>query len=123
MMDGLEQNLDKMDSVLDLKADRRLGKNYRTLRCTNDSTVLLLKFIENYNSVFENTIRLATFKTLVDRGISDARAAQIARNVTVNFSKGGQNKTFLNSWYLFYNASIQGSFALLTGGGTKQEGS
>ena len=61
----------------------------------------------------ENTIRLATFKTLVDRGFSDARAAQAARNVTVNFSKGGQNKTFLNSWYLFYNASIQGSFALL----------
>jgi len=112
MMDGLEQNLDKMDSVLDLKADRTTWKKLKNIGTQIiDSPVA--RAVENYNSVFENTIRLATFKTLVDRGISDARAAQIARNVTVNFSKGGENKTFLNSWFLFYNASIQGSFALL----------
>ena len=112
MMDGLEQSLDKMDSILDLKADKTTWKKLQNI---GDALIdsKFLKFIENSNSVIENTIRLATFKTLVDRGFSDARAAQAARNVTVNFSKGGQNKTFLNSWYLFYNASIQGSFALL----------
>ena len=112
MMDGLEQSLDKMDSILDLKADKTTWKKLKNI---GDKVIEspFLKFIENSNSVIENTIRLATFKTLVDRGFSDARAAQAARNVTVNFSKGGQNKTFLNSWYLFYNASIQGSFALL----------
>ena len=112
MMDGLEQSLDKMDSILDLKADKTTWKKLKNI---GDAVIdsKFLKFIENSNSVVENTIRLATFKTLVDRGFSDARAAQAARNVTVNFSKGGQNKTFLNSWYLFYNASIQGSFALL----------
>ena len=118
MMDGLEQSLDKMDSILDLKADKTTWKKLKNI---GDALIdsKFLKFIENSNSVFENTIRLATFKTLVDRGFSDARAAQAARNVTVNFSKGGQNKTFLNSWYLFYNASIQGSFALSTSGGKK----
>ena len=112
MMDGLEQSLDKMDSILDLKANKTTWKKLKNI---GDAVIdsKFLKFIENSNSVVENTIRLATFKTLVDRGFSDARAAQAARNVTVNFSKGGQNKTFLNSWYLFYNASIQGSFALL----------
>ena len=112
MMDGLEQSLDKMDSILDLKADKTTWKKLKNI---GDKVIEspFLKFIENSNSVIENTIRLATFKTLVDRGFSDARAAQAARNVTVNFSKGGQNKIFLNSWYLFYNASIQGSFALL----------
>jgi surface polysaccharide O-acyltransferase-like enzyme len=31
----------------------------------------------------------------------------------VNFAKGGENKTLMNSWYLFYNASLQGSMALI----------
>ena len=72
----------------------------------------ILQTLENYNTVVENGVRVATFKALIDRGFSKERAAQAARNVTVNFAKGGEYKTFMNSWYLFYNASIQGSFAL-----------
>jgi hypothetical protein len=33
--------------------------------------------------------------------------------VTVNFAKGGEYKNFMNAFYLFYNASLQGSFAML----------
>ena len=73
----------------------------------------LLSFIEDYNTVVENGIRVATYKTLLDRGFTRERAAQAARNVTVNFAKGGEYKSFLNAFYLFYNASLQGSFALL----------
>jgi len=73
----------------------------------------LLSFIEDYNTVVENGIRVATYKTLLDRGFTRERAAQAARNVTVNFAKGGEYKSFMNAFYLFYNASLQGSFALL----------
>jgi len=73
----------------------------------------LLRFLEDYNTVVENGIRVATYKALLDKGFTRERAAQAARNVTVNFAKGGEYKTFMNSMYLFYNASLQGTFALL----------
>jgi len=73
----------------------------------------LLSFVEDYNTVVENGIRVATYKALLDRGFTKERAAQAARNVTVNFAKGGEYKNFMNAFYLFYNASLQGSFALL----------
>jgi hypothetical protein len=72
----------------------------------------MLKFIEDYNSVAENGIRLSTFQALRDMGVSDAKAAQVAKNLTVNFNKGGENRVFMNAMYLFYNASIQGSMAM-----------
>jgi len=73
----------------------------------------LLGFIENYNTVVENGIRVATYKALLDRGFTKQRAAQAARNVTVNFAKGGDYRQFMNAWSLFYNASLQGTFAML----------
>ena len=73
----------------------------------------LLNTMENYNTVVENGVRVATYKALLDRGFTKERAAQAARNVTVNFAKGGEYKTFMNSMFLFYNAALQGSFAML----------
>ena len=73
----------------------------------------MLKFLEDYNTVAENAIRVATFKALAPR-IGEQRAAFAARNVTVDFAKGGEYKTLMNSMYLFYNASLQGSFAMLS---------
>ena len=69
--------------------------------------------IENTNVVAENAMRVATYKTLRQKGFTPARAAQAARNVTVNFAKTGEVGRFINSFYLFYNASIQGTFAAL----------
>ena len=73
----------------------------------------LLEFMDNSNLVVENAIRVSTYDALVKRNVSKERAAQAARSVTVDFGKGGDNKAFLNSLYLFYNASLQGSFFLL----------
>jgi len=73
----------------------------------------LLDLIENYNDIAENGVRVATYKALLDRGMTKERAAQAARGITVNFSKSGDYRNFMNAFYLFYNASLQGSFALL----------
>lgn len=73
----------------------------------------LLNLVEDYNTVAENGIRVATYKALLDRGMTKERAAQAARGITVNFAKGGDMRNFMNAFYLFYNASLQGSFALL----------
>lgn len=72
----------------------------------------MLKIIEDYNTVADNAIRLSTFQTLRDLGVSDAKAAQVAKNLTTNFNKAGQNRVLMNSLYLFYNASIQGTMAM-----------
>ena len=71
------------------------------------------RWLDTWNTAVENGVRVATYKALLDRGYTKDRAAQAARNVTVNFAKGGEEKMLMNSLYLFYNASIQGSFALM----------
>ena len=74
----------------------------------------LVSLVENMNTAAENGIRVATYQTLLDTGkYSPRQAALAARNITVNFAKGGDIKPIFNSLYLFYNASLQGSFALL----------
>jgi hypothetical protein len=72
----------------------------------------VIKFLEDYNTIVENGIRTSLFKNLVDRGINEQQAAYIAKNVTVNFTKGGENRVFMNAMYLFYNASLQGTMAM-----------
>ena len=57
-------------------------------------------------------MRVATFRALRNRGMTIERAAEASRDITVNFAKGGEDKAFMNAWFLFYNASLQGSMAL-----------
>lgn len=73
------------------------------------------KFIDDYNKVAENAFRLGAYNAARDAGVSVERAAFLAKNLTVNFNKGGENKAVMNSLYLFYNASISGTFVLLNG--------
>jgi hypothetical protein len=70
------------------------------------------QFIEDYNSMVENGVRLSTFHNLRKMGVSPEKAAQVAKNLTTNFSRGGEKKVLMNSLYLFYNASIQGSMGI-----------
>ena len=61
----------------------------------------------------ENAVRVSTFEALLNTGrYTEQQAALAAREITVNFARGGEYKTFLNSLYLFFNASLQGTFAL-----------
>lgn len=77
--------------------------------------------VEGMNATVENGIRVATYKALRDRFIQEGsdtrraseRAAFMAKNLTVNFNMGGDAKPFMNAMYLFFNASIQGSMALI----------
>jgi len=72
-----------------------------------------LDLIESLNNGVENAVRLATYRTARELGMSKQRSASLARNVTVNFTRKGEWGPYLNAWYLFYNASIQGSATIL----------
>lgn len=63
-------------------------------------------------SVVEQSLRLATFKTLRDAGVSAERAASAAKNITVNFETKGTWSGLVDSIYLFANAGIQGSYRM-----------
>ncbi len=83
----------------------------------------VMDFVEDSNSAVENAVRLATFKAarneLMDSGVNRqeavATAASLAKNLTVNFNRKGMSGDLLNSIYLFYNASVQGTLNFARG--------
>ena len=75
----------------------------------------VVDFLDDCNRVAENGVRLAAYVNARRAGVSKPQAAFLAKNLTVNFNKGGEWKSVANSLYLFYNASLQGSMVLLNG--------
>jgi hypothetical protein len=70
------------------------------------------EYINHANEAIESGVRLATYEALVSKGVSKEKAAQAAKNITVNFNKKGEWGTLANSLYLFFNATVQGSFRI-----------
>ncbi len=67
------------------------------------------QFVEDLNGAVENAVRLSAYVNARKAGISQAKAASLAKNMTVNFNRRGEVGTTLNAFYMFANASIQGS--------------
>lgn len=68
-----------------------------------------LNLLEGVNDAVENSIRLAAYIEAREAGVTREKAAQLAKNITVNFNKSGELGPVLNSLFLFFNASVQGS--------------
>ena len=68
--------------------------------------------VENVNDAFENSIRLAAYIEARKAGTSREKAAELAKNITVNFNRSGELGPVANSWYMFFNASVQGTVRL-----------
>ena len=98
---------DQVDQINDILNDFGKGGSLAQLRKSGGK---VFQFLEDYNTVVENAVRLTTYDALIKRGFSSQRAAQAARSVTVDFTKTGDMGQFMNSLYLFYNAALQGSF-------------
>ena len=83
----------------------------------------VLDFVEDTNSAVENAVRLATFKAGrdafleagIDRKEAVAKAASLAKNLTINFNRKGMHGDTLNAMYLFFNASVQGTMNFARG--------
>lgn len=61
------------------------------------------------NDAVENALRLSAYVTVRKRGLSADAAAEYAKNLTVNFNRKGFDGSAINSWFLFYNAALQGA--------------
>ncbi|MDQ7067721.1 MAG: LPD38 domain-containing protein [Sulfurimonas sp.] len=73
----------------------------------------VLKYVDDVNDMVENSTRLVAYKMARESGLSKAKSANIAKNLTVNFNKKGELGTNLNAVFMFYNASIQGSARII----------
>jgi hypothetical protein len=73
------------------------------------------KFVSDYNKVAENALRLSAFVEARKLGASLDSAASLAKNLTVNFNRGAENKALMNSLYLFYNVGAVGNSLILKG--------
>lgn len=80
----------------------------------------LWEFISNANGSIENATRLAAYVNARRSGVSRAKAASLAKNLTVNFNRKGELGALVNSLYLFSNASIQGTAQLVRVVGSKK---
>lgn len=67
-----------------------------------------VKAIDDYNNIVENGVRLAVYTVARENGLSIRQAAKIAKEITVDFNRRGTHSGFINSLYMFTNASIQG---------------
>jgi len=104
-INDMDATMSRMDSEMKSFAGGGLGKSRRMVKG-------VLKFVEDYNKVAENATRLATYHNARKRGMSISQAAYLAKNITVNFNRGGTRKGLMNGLFLFYNASLQGTHAM-----------
>ena len=77
--------------------------------------------IENVNDAFENSVRLAAYIEARKAGVSREKAAELSKNITVNFNRSGELGPMANAWYMFFNASVQGTVRLARSLGTLKD--
>jgi hypothetical protein len=65
------------------------------------------------NAASENAMRLALYRALRERGYGKTEAANEAKDITVNFNRKGELSSTIGSFYMFFNAAVQGSYTLL----------
>lgn len=81
-------------------------------------------YIEHANGILENSTRISMYITLREEMTKDKngkvihkysphQAAVAAKNLTVNFNRKGEDGVLVNSLFLFYNASMQGTHLTL----------
>lgn len=89
------------------KEIEKLGVNRGKVGLVRNLTAYTLSFASD---VTEMMFRLATYKALIDQGISADKAAVAAKNISINFEKKGKDGRLINTLWLFANAGIQGSY-------------
>ena len=68
-----------------------------------------LDLLDGFNTTLENGVRLSAYKVALDKGMSRAQAARLARELTVDFNRKGRIGRELSPLYAFFNAGVQGA--------------
>jgi len=105
-----------LKTVDDIQKD--ITKSLKELKPGNKTKYLKFyknvgNFISHINESVENGVRLSTYVNMRKAGLTKARAASAAKNITVNFNKKGEFGSTMNALYVFSNAGIQGPARLM----------
>lgn len=100
-VDGQMKDLETMISMA--------GGRTLSLRGLRRGFNAITDWVENTNSAIENGVRLSAYVNAIEAGIPRAKAASLAKNMTVNFNRKGELGTMMNALYMFANASVQGT--------------
>jgi hypothetical protein len=89
----------------------------RELKALNRSNTFkaaksVLNWVSSVNDTLENAVRLSAYRVALQQNMSKDQAAEIAKNLTVNFNRKGSATAGLSAYYAFLNASIQGTARL-----------
>lgn len=102
--DGIKDLAKQIESTMDLHRDGHYTK--KSLRTIAD-------LITRTNTAVENGVRLAVYDQLIKAGATPSRAALVASNLTVDFTRRGAYSPVLNSLYMFFNAGVQGNVRMI----------
>lgn len=69
----------------------------------------LVKYVDAWNTIFEDSTRLSVYRQSLAQGLSKERAAFLAKEASINFNRMGRGGPVINALWMFSNASIQGS--------------
>jgi len=128
------EQLAALQDIVDMSSDNFKGNVKKRRKAIGD-------FVENVNSSVENGVRFASFVKARDTFMASvtnerqkelgrklnaqeitviekaaiAKASTLAKNLTINFNRKGQQGVLLNSLYLFFNAGVQGTANFMRG--------
>ena len=95
--------------VKDQEEQLRILKSKLKKGYTREALRYMAKGVEDFNTTMENSIRLAAYVEARKAGTDRATAATLAKDLTVNFNRKGENTAVVNAGFLFFNAAVQGN--------------
>lgn len=93
---------------LDIKAIRKLNRSK-----PRQAVEKLIRTIDDWNTIFEDSTRLSVYREALEQGASRDRAAELAKEASINFNKFGKSGPIMNAVWMFSNASVRGSTKML----------
>ena len=98
----------KTETALNLAKIERIANS--TTRKIADN---LIEYIDDWNTIFEDSTRLSVYKQALKQGLSKERAAFLAKEASINFNRMGKGGPVINALWMFSNASLQGSAKMM----------
>ena len=113
-------SVDKIQKEV-VKAEKAYRKN-PTQSKLKDLMMIMGGFFTSTIKASEMATRLAAYQAAIENNYPPKKAASLAKNLTVNFEKKGFAGNIINTFYLFANAGLQGSFRIFKALGKKGRG-
>lgn len=109
---GLQTIEDMKDEMSKLVEDYN---NKSSLSKAKHALQYVGSLFERHNAAIENATRLSVYVNAIKAGMTREKAAEIAKEITINFNRKGEYGPVMNAAYVFYNAAVQGNAALVRG--------